>query len=56
MITYNSCDAAKDNTMKENGYSMSSTAFTHEDREDDQLVSVDDLNMEAESEAKEDHE
>jgi hypothetical protein len=29
--------------MRDNGYSMSSTAFTHEDREDEQLVSIDDL-------------
>lgn len=35
---------------------MSSTAFTHEDREDEQLVSVEDLNMAAEAEAMEDHE
>lgn len=31
-------------------------AFIHGDREDDQLVSVDDLNRAAEAEAKEDHE
>lgn len=31
-------------------------AFIHEDREDDQLVSVEDLNRAAEAEAKEDHE
>lgn len=42
--------------MRDNGYSMSSTAFTHEDREDDKLVSVDDLNMAAEAEAMETHE
>lgn len=44
------------NKMKENGCSTISTTFIHDDREDDKLVSVEDLTMAAEAEAGEDHE
>ena len=54
-MKHNRCIAAKDETMKEQDMEAV-VAFIHEDREDDKLVSVDDLNMAAEAEAKEDHE